>query len=273
MGCYYPIDAWKSKVLNESGKRSVVFNRRDGDADTHLQVPCGRCTGCNADRALMWSVRLFHEASCHDQNSFVTFTYADPCPDKLCKEHLQNFFKRLRHKFDFRYFAVGEYGEQTRRPHYHALIFGQDFLDDSFEVTDTLYSNPVVAQTWGYGMVSIGRVEMSSCCYVAGYCNKKIGDPDTFSLMSRRPGIGHDWFDKYKDDLRRIGSVVIDGREFPIPKRYLDWDNDDTLQNVRDERKLMFTQMSMEEQSSRRAALPNRELNRKAALSLRSGKL
>lgn len=91
-----------------------------------LQVPCGKCIGCKSDKAMMWSIRCYHEASLHERNAFVTLTYED-APPALVKEDLQKFFKRARHSFDFRYFACGEYGEATHRPHYHALIFGQDF--------------------------------------------------------------------------------------------------------------------------------------------------
>lgn len=268
MACYYPVDAWRSLTPNESGKYPIVFNPRDGAQDSHLQVPCGKCVGCSADRALMWSVRIYHEASLHEQNSFLTLTYADPAPEFLCKKHLQDFFKRARHSFSFRYFAVGEYGSSTHRPHYHAVIFGQDFLGGAVKINDKLYTNPILADLWGHGMVSIGNVELASCCYVAGYTNKKVGDPDTFSLMSRRPGIGHDWLDKYKDDLSRTGTVTIEGREFPVPQRYFDWDDDDTLQTVKDDRKLRFSRMSAAEITQRRNNLRSQEINRKSKLSL-----
>ena len=40
--------------------------------------------------------------------------------------------KRLRkklHPLKIRFFHCGEYGDKTRRPHYHALIFGYSFPD------------------------------------------------------------------------------------------------------------------------------------------------
>jgi hypothetical protein len=40
--------------------------------------------------------------------------------------------KRLRKKIQplkIRFFHCGEYGDKTRRPHYHALIFGYGFPD------------------------------------------------------------------------------------------------------------------------------------------------
>lgn len=275
MTCYYPIDAWKSQTVNESGKRSIVFRRNDGFADMHLQVPCGKCVGCYADRALMWSIRIYHEASLHERNSFITLTYADPPPEFIEKKHLQDFFKRARNHFDFRYFAVGEYGEQTRRPHYHACIFGEDFLavEHGYQkISETLYTSKVLEELWGHGLVSVGRLEMGSCCYVAGYVNKKIGDDDTFSLMSRRPGIGHDWIDKYKDDLIRTGKVCIDGRELPVPSRYLTWHEEDFVE-LKKKRKAIFDNMSPEEVFERRRALPHQEINRAASIKMKRGTL
>lgn len=271
MTCFYPVNAWKSRRLNESGKRSIVFSVRDGFQDMALQVPCGKCVGCKSDKAMFWSIRCYHEASLHSQNAFLTLTYENS-PDVLVKEDLQKFFKRLRHKAFFRYFACGEYGEATRRPHYHALIFGQDFLSGSFQISDSLYSSPIVSEAWGHGIVSLAEVNMATCCYVAGYVHKKIGDEDTFTLMSRRPGIGRGWLSKYGDDLRRTGSVVIEGKELPIPLRYMIW-NEEDLAEVKKARKRRFDDLTPDERFYKQSSLPARELNSKARLSQRFKKL
>lgn len=90
-------------------------------------------------------------------------------------------------------------------------------------VTDKLYTHKNLVDTWGYGLVSVAPVTMASICYVAGYVNKKIDDTDTFNLMSRRPGIGHRWLDLYSDDISRTGLVSIEGQQYQVPKRYLQW--------------------------------------------------
>jgi len=268
MACFYPVNAYKSRRLNESGKRSIVFNIRDGFQDMALQVPCGKCTGCKADRAMMWSIRAYHEASLHERNSFLTLTYAES-PPTLIKKDLQDFFKRARHHYDFRYFACGEYGDTTRRPHYHALFFGEDFLGDSYEVSDTLYSNPHLESLWGHGLVSIAPVNMAVCCYVVGYVNKKIGDEDTFTLMSRRPGIGKDWLARYSDDIRRTGTVTIEGKELPVPLRYMAW-HESEFQELKKARKRRFDALTPDQRYQRAVALPNKELAAKAILKMRS---
>lgn len=271
MTCYNPIDAWTSKDETVNGKRSMVFRAEAGIMP--VQLPCGRCDGCRSMQSLMWSVRCYHESTLHDRNSFVTFTYAD-APPALVKKDLQDFFKRARHHYTFRYFACGEYGGLTRRPHYHAIIFGEDFRDDSYAVNDTLWSSPMLQKLWGHGMVSVGSVTMASACYVAGYVNKKIGDADTFSLMSRKPGIGFDWLRKYKDDLLRTGSVTIEGKEVPIPVRYLQWFEDE-FADVKLERKqkVLLNPVAPDKLFDRRSALRNKELNKKAQLSTRKESL
>lgn len=275
MPCYYPIDVWRAKAPNPSGKTGISFSPRDADVSQPLQVPCGKCTGCRADQALMWSIRAYHESTQHVNNSFITLTYDDahlPEDGKIVKKDLQDFFKRLRkrlHPQKIRYIACGEYGEQTRRPHYHAIIFGEDFTSDRIDLSDSLYSSYILTETWQSGQVSIAPVTMSSICYVCGYVTKKIGDADTFSLMSRRPGIGHRWLEKYSDDIARTGSVTIEGREFPVPKRYLDWDSDN-LDFLKAERARIVQQR---DPLLHRESLRSRETNRNALLSKKREKL
>lgn len=274
MACFYPVDAWKSKRVNESGKRSIVFRRADGFDDMHLQVPCGKCDGCLADRAREWSIRMYHESSLHERNSFLTLTYEDNNQKTIDKKHLQDFFRRMRDAgYRFRYYACGEYGSTTRRPHYHAVLFGEDFLGGAtIDINDDLYTNPRVAELWGHGLVSIGSLTMGACCYVAGYVQKKIGDPDTFSLMSRRPGIGSTWLEHYADDIRRTGTVTIEGKELPIPKRYLVW-KEEELEEVKRERAARFKQQTPDEVWDRRILLAGKERVKKAQLQNRLYKI
>lgn len=232
MACHYPIAAWRALEPNkDTGKYPVVFSppkhiRKEAES---LNLPCGKCVGCRADQAMMWSIRAYHESTSHLANSFLTLTYDDdhlPWDGKISKPDLQNFFKRMRHHYKLRYIACGEYGELTRRPHYHAIIFGQDFDEAGFcsRLDENSYTNSFLEKTWGLGHVMVAPCNLASIMYVCGYVNKKIGDVDTFSLASRRPYIGHDWLKRYSDDIRRTGCVVISGRKFVVPQRYLDAD-------------------------------------------------
>lgn len=229
MTCFYPLDAWRAQRVNESGKRSIVFNRRDGFMDQHLQVPCGKCAGCSMDKARDWSTRIQNEAALHERNSFLTLTYNDeniPRDGKLNKRHIQDFVRRLRDSGNqLRYFATGEYGGITHRPHYHAIVFGMDFMcPDQEPCGEGIFVNPQLNEIWGKGHVVCAPVTPGACSYVAGYVNKKAGDKDTFNLMSRKPGIGHEWIQKYYKDVQNLGQISdMQGGASKVPKRYLEW--------------------------------------------------
>lgn len=280
MACSMPLAGWYSNELNESGKRGVVFNPRKAFLDMPLELPCGKCEGCRADQSLAWSIRAYHEATQHEKNCFITLTYSDahlPDDGAIDKRALQLFFKRLRKRIapeKLRYFACGEYGEKTGRPHYHAIIFGLDFLDARRTMLNsTLYTHPVLETTWGLGQVAIDSVNFRSICYTCGYVTKKISDPDTFSLMSRRPGIGHDWLNKYSDDIKRTGACIIEGREFLVPPRYLRW-NEKEFQELLTARKNHAKLKSQQyDPVERRKRSDAKATNRRARINQKAEKL
>lgn len=213
-------------------------DRRTGELRVGLTVPCGKCVSCMATRSAQWSVRAYHESQLRDKNCFITLTYDDdhiPQDGKLRRSDLQDFWRELRRKLpprSLRYLACGEYGEKTHRPHYHALLFGVDFRQGSLPLTEGFYTHPDVQAIWGKGIISISSVNMATCCYVAGYATKKLGAPDTFVTMSKKPGLGHGWLDKYSDEIRNNGCVVIEGRRLPIPKKYFEWEWMDDLKEA-----------------------------------------
>lgn len=272
MSCVYPLDAWRSTKVNESGKQGITFKIQDADTNQKLQIPCGKCIGCTRAKQRDWSTRIYHESTLHGQNSFITLTYADNAVHSLSVTDLQLFFKRLRKLTPLRYFACGEYGETSHRPHYHAIIFGADFLGGAYKVNDTLYSNPILEKTWGKGFVSIGPVNMATCKYVAGYVNKKINNPDTFNLMSRRPGIGHSYLDKYASDMINTEKAIIDGKELPVPKRYIAWKEQDFQVLTENKTEYMRT-LSPEQIWERRCKLRDQEITYKSQEKLKAYKI
>lgn len=282
MSCNSPIPAWYADKLTESGKRPLTFSGRDryqGFDDAYLgflDIPCGKCAGCRADQSLSWALRCYHEASQYDRNCFITLTYSDdhlPSDGKICVEHLQKFFRRMRKAGLFvRYFACAEYGGLTNRPHYHAILFGVDFLGNALPLSDKLYTNVDAVNFWRLGHVAIAPVEMASICYVCGYAQKKINDVDTFTCMSRRPGIGHNWLDAYSDDIVRTGTVSIEGREYQVPKRYLIW-NESCFADIRAARREHAKKISAAVSPLDRAQqLKNREINRRSRIKSRESK-
>ena len=93
MPCYYPIDGWKSKVVGPNGKRTIVFNMRDGFSDMPIKIPCGKCIGCRLEHSKQWALRCMHESSLHKENMFLTLTYNNENLGEaatLNKKHFQN---------------------------------------------------------------------------------------------------------------------------------------------------------------------------------------
>lgn len=254
MSCFFPIPAWQSKNPSESGKHPLFFMPPKDIKDSFM-IPCGKCLGCKASLSLMWSIRCYHESLSHLQSSFLTLTYDDeslPKNNSLLKSDLQKFFKRLRHSVNFRYFACGEYGDLSGRPHYHALIFGKDWLEGYVPINGKLYMHPDLTKTWGHGHVSIGAVTPESISYVTGYVSKKIaaakpvGREPEFRVMSRRSGIGKEFAFKHLDDLVRTGTAVMGGKEYPIPLQYFRW-LEDELADVKADRKASYLEIPLAE--------------------------
>ena len=224
MTCYYPKPAWVDPVPNKNGNRQLRFQRRGSNLNEDFMIPCGKCIGCRADKRQEWAIRMYHEKQFHRDSCFITLTYADDNQTQLDKRHVQNFIKTFRkYVSPVRYFACGEYGEKTRRPHYHAILFGTDLLGGAYTISDKLWGNARLDKAWGHGFASVGSTEYGAMCYVAGYATKKLRDPDTFTLMSRRPPIGYQWAEQYQRQLRNLEHVVIEGKKLPVPKAYLNW--------------------------------------------------
>ena len=173
----------------------------------------------------------------HDDSVFITLTYDDkhlPANASLRKSDLQKFFKRLRKRLGerkIRYFACGEYGDQTQRPHYHAIIFGlslssddKQLVKDSWPFCD--WSNGSIARN------SFGMAEPDSISYVAQYIDKKFsGDlaEEEYVKKNREPvfklsslGLGRDYCDRNSGNIRHYASLRFRGKDIGLPRYYLD---------------------------------------------------
>lgn len=241
MPCYHPLSAWRGPFL-KSGKRSVVFKRNDADAALEpfeLKLPCGQCVGCRLERSRQWAIRCMHEASLYDRNCFLTLTFDRahlPVDGSLSVRTFQLFMKKLRRAYagsNIRFFHCGEYGERLGRPHYHACIFNFDFPDKYlWSVRDEFryYRSPSLEKIWSHGFALISDVTFESAAYVARYIMKKVtgvsadghyqGLKPEYVTMSRRPGIGKKWFDKFKDDLYPHDYALVRGMKVRPPKFY-----------------------------------------------------
>ncbi|AXH76471.1 MAG: replication initiator protein [Microviridae sp.] len=201
------------------------------------------------EKARQWGLRCLHEKKMHAHNAYVTLTYNDEClppGGTLVVRDVQLFMKRLRKSREpekVRFFCGGEYGDANKRPHYHALLFNCRFPDARLWTQnkrgESLYVSDELAALWGLGHCSIGEVTFDSAVYCAKYALKKVNgelsgqhyeviDGDgvvfdrvpEFAIMSRRPGIGAGYYDKYGAEVRNLDSVVVEGREVRPPRYY-----------------------------------------------------
>lgn len=208
-----------------------------------VEFGCGRCLACRINNARVWQARLILENQLHPYSIFATFTYSNdnlPSGNTLVPEDMSKYFKRLRKAIGkFRYYYVGEYGEQTKRPHYHALLFG-DFSGNRTDLVRKCWTQRYSRVPIGH--VHIGDVNNKSIAYCTGYITKGMtrdtdarldGRHPEFSRMSRSPGIGAHALDRYVSELTtrkgaaalsQMGDIPseirIDGKSYPLG-RYL----------------------------------------------------
>lgn len=255
MACYHPLLAYRSE-----GK--ITFNKPFPYAKG-FNLPCGQCVGCRLEYSRQWAVRLVHENQMHEKSCFITLTFNEEelgkrdNPNSVDVRDFQLFMKRLRKKHKkIRFFHCGEYGEKNKRPHYHALIFGYEFPDRYLWQTrnkQKYYRSAELEQMWPYGHVVIGEVTFTSCAYVARYIMKKqkgknaethyynsttgeVINPE-YCTMSRKPGIGYEWFKKYKTDVYPGDYCIINGKKIRPPRYYDNLLSEEELEEIKNKRK------------------------------------
>lgn len=182
---------------------------------------CGQCLPCRINRRRLWSSRLQLEAVKHADACFVTLTYDKehhPADGSLQPDHLRDWLKRLRFALAprrVRFYAVGEYGDQTWRPHYHAVLFGVSPMEQE-----------LLRSTWKQGHILALPLTPQSCSYVAGYVTKKMtkkgdtrlqGREPEFARMSLRPGIGAHSMDDVARALNTPAGAAAVARLGDVP--------------------------------------------------------
>jgi len=263
MSCNMPLPAYQeyAGAAPSIGYRvdQAIDGRLQLPNGRKLELPCGHCTGCLMDRRRSWSIRCMHEAQLYDSNLFVTLDYAPehlPASFSLEYRDIQLWLKRLRKEmrgvskgpngqYPIRFFLSGEYGPKTGRPHWHTILFNVDFAD-KVQLMNGSWRSTQAESLWNKGQVVIQGVGPESISYVAGYTTYKVygrGSRDAYEdvvnlatgeisarrpemvSMSRRPGIGHWWYEKYHGDL--FGSheaphdfAIIGGRKQKVPLYY-----------------------------------------------------
>lgn len=211
-------------------------------------------------------MRIMHEKQMNeiDKCHFITLTYRDenlPALRSVRVRDWQLFAKRWRKKYGkFRFFHCGEYGDENQRPHYHACVFGMELEDLVFtgktKSGSNGYNSQKLTETWGLGLTQVGELTFESAAYVARYIMKKVGgtkkteghyqllDKQTgeilgerkpeYVTMSRKPGIGKTWIDKYRKDVYPRDEVVVNYKKMRPPKYY------DTQHEITDQKEMQL---------------------------------
>lgn len=148
-----------------------------------------------------------------------------------------------------RFFHCGEYGNRCEhgldlaiskcplcsvgRPHYHGCLFNCGFSDlESYSISNgiTRFTSKSLSDLWRYGFVDVGELNYQSASYVARYVLKKVTgvkaddhytridfdgvmhsiEPE-YVTMSRRPGIGRNWFNEFASDCFPSDEVPVVG--------------------------------------------------------------
>lgn len=280
MSCYRPLFALTAGTKDNGKKEMKFLSYRPRDQDDVIicagkeyprsalvSLPCGQCIGCRIDYSRQWANRCLMELEYHDSAYFCTFTYddahvpqseyVDPNTGEvltslsLRKKDFQLLMKRIRKRFPndkIRFFMSGEYGSETFRPHYHAILFGLH-LDDltRYKIVRegneyyTYYNSPSLQSCWrdhnghDIGFVVVGEVTWNTCAYTARYVMKKLkgeaaemyekfGLEPEFSLMSRKPGIARQFYDDHPDlyEFDKINISTPRGGKSFRPPRYFD---------------------------------------------------
>ena len=215
--------------------------------------PCGQCIPCKVNFQRKWLCRLILESKMSVSTQFLTLTYDEEhqptCRDPengatlgtLRKSDVQDYIKALRRKLSriplsstttplqVRYYAVGEYGARSGRPHYHLILFGLD---------ETKYET--ITSTWRDGFSSIRPADSTAMAYTLKYTLKNLKDPSdpslrgrapVFALMSKRPPIGTTFLPKVAESIKKVAfdskgnlltsmptTIRIDGSQYPLDR-------------------------------------------------------
>ncbi|WNK13243.1 MAG: replication initiator protein [Microvirus sp.] len=193
------------------------------------EVPCGKCPHCISRKVSAWSFRLMQETKYSTTAYFITLTYDEKnlrykdltTRPTLFKRDIQLFIKRLRKTHTdprpIKYYAVGEYGEKTWRPHYHIIIFNAAMQK--------------IQPAWNLGQIHYGTVTEASVGYTLKYITKQ--KPTKYALRNRNQqftlqskGLGKEYLTKgmvswHKKEIpTRAYCNLTDGKKITMPRYY-----------------------------------------------------
>lgn len=170
------------------------------------------------------------------------------------------------------------YKKDIGRPHHHACIFNFDFPDKELWKTkqgNRLYRSAILEELWSdpktkksMGFCTIGEVTFESAAYVARYILKKFNNEDEakvnehykgkkpeYITMSRNPGIGKDFYHKFKTDIYPDDFVLTNKLRKMKPPRYYDnlfeLEDPKTLKKLKAQRTAKYLEQNLTEDQIR----------------------
>lgn len=272
-------------IMSEAQFRAKMGNRELKNNET--KIPCGQCIGCRLEYSRQWANRITLEAKKYKQEEcwFITLTYNDEnIPTNtitnkktgeiiqgltLSKKDLTLFMKNLRRHYEYhyghkgiRFYAAGEYGETTKRPHYHICIFNMPINTELIRVKENqlgqrIWTNKEIEKIWGKGFIAIAKQSWETAAYTARYMLKKQKGQDAewfyksqaiipeFTQMSRKPGIGKEYYDKHSEKIYENDEIILKKGEKTQkikPPRYYDKlydiENHDMMEEIKLNRRI-----------------------------------
>lgn len=154
------------------------------------------------------------------------------------RQHMERKYKNV----GIRFMECGEYGDKGERPHYHFILYNLDLpLEDLYNPViknnEVYYQSHTIDKLWKKGIYNITEVSWNTIAYVARYITKKIngnqssgmyaekGQIKEFFNVSRMPGIGQGYFEKYWKDIYKNDEIIVKNRNGVIkskPPAYFD---------------------------------------------------
>lgn len=248
MACAKPMVAYQTRSRTASGKFRFRFLCKatsfTGTWGPHLKLmPCRQCILCRLEQSRQTASRLVLELKAHPHAGFLTLTYDDdhlPEGQTLVPRHWTLFAKKLRSRFTeaelgkLKFFGVGEYGEKSGRPHYHAIVYSETpLMVEQVENSRTghpQFIHPEIAEAWTYGMHRVSEVTFESAAYTARYALKKICGPTSDEHYQGRvkefvrypKRLARAYFEEWVHDIYPRDSINLPDRGNFTPPPYYD---------------------------------------------------
>lgn len=240
----------------------ITVKKKNGDIE-EVKVKCGKCFTCQKERSQAWAIKLINENYYHRKKSFITLTFDNAILLKgnkyganpsfvfhidNSKKYFQKFMKRLRKHYKDRritYFRVSEYGEVTKRPHIHVILWGTNFEEDRQKYKKSKsgyiqYISPTLQKLWDCGICTIQDINNNNTIYTAQYVIKKQHNEKRYQpkiSFSNKSKIGIKWARRNYKEIAK-GYLKEDNKFFNVPRTYSEQlKNSDRIDHVEAYRK------------------------------------